>query len=75
MQNIDATELPANKEKVIILSYMVTTYQLLSLAALRDLQAFNQKSCIEAIVEGNPVKITLNHVKMIKEKLELLKIL
>lgn len=67
-----AEDIGENKETIIVLDYLVTAYQLVSLAALRSLSEFNKKSKIEAVVEGAPVRVCVGHIKKIREKLELL---
>jgi hypothetical protein len=57
------------QEELILLDFIVTTYQLIELAALKDIGEFHRKSKIEAIVEGNPTRIGMGHLKAIKEKM------
>ena len=74
VEHTDFESVVENKEMIVVLDYLVTAYQLVSLSALRSLSEFNRKSKIEAVVEGNPVKVTVGHVRKIREKLELLQI-
>lgn len=57
------------REELVLLDYLVTTYQLVELSALKDIAEFHRKSKIEAIVEGNPTRITASHLKAVREKL------
>ena len=54
------------KEEVIVLDYLVTLRQLISLLQNNDIEGFHNKSKIEAIVEGSPSKtITSQHLNAI----------
>lgn len=50
----------------MLLDYLLTTYQLIELASLKDLGEFNRKSKIEAIVEGNPTRVGYGHLKAVR---------
>lgn len=61
---------------MIILDYLITLRQLSSLLAKNDLEMFNNKSKIEAIVEGAPAKlITEDHMRAITAKLKAIKLI
>lgn len=63
------------REELVLLDYLITTYQLVELSALKDIAEFHRKSKIEAIVEGNPTRITMNHLKAIKDKMSKLQLI
>lgn len=73
---VKETELESNKEKVIILDYLITLKQLAGLLAKDDIELFHSKSKIEAIVEGAPAKvITGEHVRAISAKMRAIKLI
>ncbi len=64
------------KEEVIVLDYLVTLRQLISLLQNNGLEGFYNKSKMEAIVDGAPSKnITKEHVRAISAKLRAIKLL
>ena len=64
------------KEEVIVLDYLVTLRQLISLLQNNGLEGFHSKSKMEAIVEGAPSKnITKEHIRAISAKLRMIKLL
>ena len=61
---------------MIVLDYLVTLRQLLSILQNNELEGFHIKSKIETIVEGTPSKqITEEHLNAIKSKLKAIKII
>lgn len=63
-------------EKIILLDYLITLKQLLTIDSTKDLEYFHQKSQIEAIVEGRPARnITEEHVEAIVNKLRVFKMI
>ena len=64
------------KEEVIVLDYLVTLRQLVTLLQNNGLEGFHNKSKMEAIVDGAPSKnITREHVRAISAKLKAIKLL
>jgi predicted transcriptional regulator len=64
------------KEEVIVLDYLVTLRQLITLLQNNGLEGFHTKSKMEAIVDGAPSKnITKEHVRAISAKLRAIKLL
>ena len=64
------------KEEVIVLDYLVTLRQLVTLLQNNSLEGFHHKSKMEAIVDGAPSKnITKEHVRAISAKLRAIKLL
>lgn len=53
----ETEDLDSSKEKVIILDYLITLRQLVTLLSKDNLELFHTKSKIEAIVEGAPAKV------------------
>lgn len=55
---------------------MITLSQLLEIMAQQNINDFHTKSKIQAIVDGEPLEeVSMEHVKLIKNKLKALKIL
>lgn len=64
------------KEEVIVLDYLVTLRQLVTLLQNNTLDGFHSKSKMEAIVDGAPSKnITKEHVRAISAKLRAIKLI
>lgn len=72
LKDIDPDDAPLHKEYIILADYLVTTYQLVQLAARNDIQEFARRSKIETIVEGQPTSINYAHLKAVEDKLILL---
>jgi hypothetical protein len=75
-QEIKKEKIDMVQQKVIILDYLITLRQLSNLLGKNDIEMFHEKSKIEAIVEGAPVKvITEDHLKAISSKLKAIKLI
>ncbi len=75
-EQIQEEEIGEWKDEVIVLDYLVTLRQLISLLQGNDMEGFHSKSKIETIVEGSPSKtITVEHLNAIKAKLKAIKII
>lgn len=72
LQGIDPDDAPSCKDEIILVDYLITTYQLIQLVARGDIKEFSKKSKIETIVEGQPAAINYSHLKAVEEKLLLL---
>lgn len=56
---------PIQKDYIILVDYLITTYQLVQLTSRNDLKEFSKKSKIETIVEGQPASINYSHFKAV----------
>lgn len=69
-EKVTADNIGTHTGEIIVLDYLVTTYQLLGLIKDKeDYARFARKSKIEEIVEGSPTNITANHFQKILEKI------
>lgn len=75
LEFIQQDQFPEMREELILLDYLLTTYQLIELASLKDLTEFHRKSKIEAIVEGNPTRVGFGHLKAVREKMAKLQLI
>jgi len=65
LRDIHAEDAPSHQEYIILIDYLVTTYQLVQLAARGDICEFSRKSKIDAIMESHPTIVNYSHFKAV----------
>jgi len=69
LRDIHAEDAPSHQEYIILIDYLVTTYQLVQLAAQGDICEFSRKSKIDTIMENQSTVVNYSHFKAIEDKL------
>jgi len=69
LRDIHTEDAPSHQEYIILIDCLVTTYQLVQLAARDDICEFSRKSKIDTIMENYPTVANYSHFKSIEDKL------